>query len=198
MSSSPNYPFPSRTSMYWETCHVTYDQAVEMFNGQTATLKAMGHNPILSSNKLIRTEYPSRYEAQRKYSDETIKKSKVFEENLIKSKDSGSKGAQTLIDKINNEMTPSTEDVKNEQKPQVKKVGDGAETYTDERIPIMKKILSENNIVIRKDWDAKSAKSPLSPDWDFDSIVLHHAGNSFGCSNNIADIQNEHLEKYDD
>ena len=55
MSKPPgqSFPFPSRTSMYWETCHVTYDQALDMFNAQTATQQAMGKNPLVSSTGLL-------------------------------------------------------------------------------------------------------------------------------------------------
>lgn len=31
-----SYPFAQRGSAFWEKCHVTYDQAVDMYYDQTA------------------------------------------------------------------------------------------------------------------------------------------------------------------
>ncbi|MGF1806123.1 peptidoglycan recognition protein family protein [Aliivibrio sifiae] len=68
----------------------------------------------------------------------------------------------------------------------------------DTRAAIMNELLTDNDIIRRKDWHAKPSKNNLDYDWDYDSIVLHHAGNSYQCSNHVADIQIEHLKKFDD
>ena len=68
----------------------------------------------------------------------------------------------------------------------------------DGRAAIMNELLTDNDIIKRKDWHAKPSKNNLVYDWDYDSIVLHHAGNSYQCSNHVADIQSEHLKAFDD
>jgi hypothetical protein len=68
----------------------------------------------------------------------------------------------------------------------------------DGRAAIMNELLTDNEIIKRKDWHAKPSKNNLDYDWDYDSIVLHHAGNSYQCSNHVADIQAEHLKAFDD
>ena len=72
---------------------MTYDQAVEMFNAQTATQQAMGQNPIVSSTKVKRKQFSSVYEAQNEYSKTTIEKSKQFEESILQIQDSGNQRA---------------------------------------------------------------------------------------------------------
>ncbi|MBY7710933.1 hypothetical protein [Vibrio alginolyticus] len=49
MSKNPpprgrNYPFAQRGSAFWEKCHVTFDQAVDMFYDQTAMQQHLGHD----------------------------------------------------------------------------------------------------------------------------------------------------------
>ena len=124
--SSPSgrcFPFPSPTSMYWETCHVTYDQAVEMFYSQTATQQAMGKNPLVSSTKVNRTKYSSFLDAQKSYSKKTIEHSLKCEEELLNHKDMGSKCAESLVNIINNTNRPISIEGDNNE---VKKVGDDA------------------------------------------------------------------------
>ena len=112
--------------MYWETCHVTYDQAVEMFNAQTATQQAMGQNPIVSSTKVKRKQFSSVYEAQNEYSKTTIEKSKQFEESILQIQDSGNQSAKSLIERINNSYRPTSNGATDTEPTKAKKVGDDA------------------------------------------------------------------------
>ena len=64
----------------------------------------------------------------------------------------------------------------------------------ESRKDIMNALLADNAIIKRKDWHAKPSKNNLDYDYDYDSIVIHHAGNSYQCSNHVADIQTEHLK----
>lgn len=59
-----NYPFSSRNPASWSNCHVSYEQAVEMFYNQTATQQHMGHNPIVQSKVFRGIEYSTIEEAQ--------------------------------------------------------------------------------------------------------------------------------------
>ena len=75
MSSNPppkgrNYPFAQRGSAFWEKCHVTYDQAVDMFYDQTAMQQYLGHDPIVYSTVYKRVKYPSIFDAQKAYSQD--------------------------------------------------------------------------------------------------------------------------------
>lgn len=36
-------------------------------------------------------------------------------------------------------------------------------------------------VVTRSQWNAKPSKNSDGPDWDYHSIAIHHAGNSFSC-----------------
>ena len=128
MSAPPgrSFPFPSRTSMYWETCHVTYDQAVEMFNAQTATQQAMGQNPIVSSTKLKRVKYSSIHEAQVEYSKQTIEKSLDLEKRILEVKETGNQSAKSLVDHINSYDAPTVDGIKGSDETKTKSVGEDA------------------------------------------------------------------------
>ncbi len=72
MSKNPpprgrNYPFAQRGSAFWEKCHVTFDQAVDMFYDQTAMQQHLGHDPIVNSLVYKRVTYPTIFDAQRAY-----------------------------------------------------------------------------------------------------------------------------------
>jgi len=54
-----NYPFAQRGSAFWEKCHVTFDQAVDMFYDQTAMQQHLGHDPIVNSLVYKRVTYPT-------------------------------------------------------------------------------------------------------------------------------------------
>lgn len=135
MSAPPgrSFPFPSRTSMYWETCHVTYDQAVEMFNARTATQQAMGQNPIVSSTKIKRVKYSSIQDAQEEYSKQTIEKSLDFEKRILEVKETGNQSAKNLVDHINSYDGPTFDGIKGSDETKTKSVGDDADIYTDDK-----------------------------------------------------------------
>ncbi len=65
-----NYPFAQRGSAFWEKCHVTYDQAVDMYYDQTAMQQYLGHDPIVNSMVYKRVKYPSIFDAQKAYSED--------------------------------------------------------------------------------------------------------------------------------
>ncbi|MCY9845748.1 polymorphic toxin type 44 domain-containing protein [Vibrio caribbeanicus] len=129
MSHKPgqSFPFPSRTAMYWETCHITYDQAVEMFNAQTATQRALGHNPIVSTTKIKRVQYSSIQEAQAEYSKSTIEKSLAFEKKILEIKQTGNQSVSNLVDRINNAESATFDGILGSEATISKQVGDDAE-----------------------------------------------------------------------
>ncbi|GAD78204.1 hypothetical protein VAZ01S_150_00010, partial [Vibrio azureus NBRC 104587] len=149
-----SFPFPSRTSMYWETCHVTYDQAVEMFNAQTATQQAMGQNPIVSSTKLKRVKYSSIHEAQVEYSKQTIEKSLDLEKRILEVKETGNQSAKSLVDHINSYDAPTVDGIKGSDETKTKSVGDDAaapeiappKVFTkSSKLPHRERVLSESS-----------------------------------------------------
>ena len=149
MSVTPgrSYPFPSRTSMFWETCHVTYDQAVEMFHAQTATQQAMGQNPIVSSSKLKRVKYSSIHDAQAEYSKQTVEKSLDFEKRILEVKETGNQSAKSLIDNINSYKSPTFDGMNDSGQTQKKYVGDDAKTIETHGLVFAKSCETEHGCV---------------------------------------------------
>ncbi|WP_186810640.1 S-type pyocin domain-containing protein, partial [Vibrio sagamiensis] len=106
--------------------HVTYDQAVEMFNAQTATQQAMGQNPIVSSTKLKRVKYSSINDAQAEYSKQTIEKSLDLEKRILEVKETGNQSAKSLVEHINSYDSPTFDGIKGSDETKTKSVGDDA------------------------------------------------------------------------
>src|SRR6187402_2941854 len=58
--------------------------------------------------------------------------------------------------------------------------------------------LAGATFVVRSDWHASSIPESTPEDWDYHSIVLHHAGNSHSCSmpgtRQMHGIEQDHLQ----
>jgi hypothetical protein len=61
---------------------------------------------------------------------------------------------------------------------------------------VQEAIIKTHQIIRRAQWGARPPKARLEPDWDYDTIVIHHSGNS-GEKDPRA-IQAGHMMKYDD
>jgi len=52
-------------------------------------------------------------------------------------------------------------------------------------------------VVLSSEWDMKPPSKPMERDWDYKSLVFHHAGNSHGCgidpTKQMSDIETLHL-----
>lgn len=94
----PEYPFPHKRSMFWESpsTNITYDEAVAQYEGQPATDKKMQRNPVVSERGLIHqkqmTERKAQNEAAMKSFQES-QKAKAYDFPLVSKE---SKAAQAL------------------------------------------------------------------------------------------------------
>lgn len=48
-------------------------------------------------------------------------------------------------------------------------------------------IIDRAAVVERKNWGASAAVRPMEDDWNYRGIVVHHAGNSYGCADNAVE-----------
>ncbi|QPM88539.1 hypothetical protein [Vibrio parahaemolyticus] len=114
MSKNPpprgrNYPFAQRGSAFWEKCHVTFDQAVDMFYDQTAMQQHLGHDPIVNSLVYKRVTYPTIFDAQRAYTQDQNAFYQKKEQEQLALEARGIKAFKNMNDAIRSRLNP-TED----------------------------------------------------------------------------------------
>lgn len=63
---------------------------------------------------------------------------------------------------------------------------------------IRQAIIKAHNMVERTTWSKLSPKKPLDPDWDYDSIVIHHSGNNGVKNPRVIEQQHRGPKGYDD
>lgn len=102
-----NYPFSSRNPASWFNCHVSYEQAVEMFYSQTATQQYMGHNPIVQSKVFRGIKYSTIEEAQ-EVSTKTLNAEYLAKEQRdLTDENRGCTISKKLNDSIRNRIIPT-------------------------------------------------------------------------------------------
>ncbi len=103
------FPFPPRSSADWLACHITYEQAVDMFFNQTATQQSMGHNPIISTKVFRQVTYATIQEAQQVHTETMNAEYEAIEQRDLANENRGHKIAKMMNDHVRNRIVP-TED----------------------------------------------------------------------------------------
>lgn len=119
-----NYPFPSRHSMMWETCHVTFDQAVEMFFGQTAMQQHLGHDPLIYNRVYKKVTYPTIQDAQRAHTEQSLAFYQKKEQEQLALEARGIKAFKNMNDAIRGRLNPTEDGVANPLERPLKPMGE--------------------------------------------------------------------------
>lgn len=129
MSGNPppkgrNYPFAQRHSASWETCHVTYDQAVEMFYDQTAMQQYLGHDPVVNSLVYKKVKYPTIFDAQRAYTQDQNAFYQQKEQEQLALEARGIKAFKNMNDAIRSRLNPTEDGLANPLERPLKPMGE--------------------------------------------------------------------------
>ncbi|MCR9764530.1 hypothetical protein [Vibrio parahaemolyticus] len=129
MSGNPppkgrNYPFAQRHSASWETCHVTYDQAVEMFYDQTAMQQYLGHDPVVNSLVYKKVTYPTIFDAQRAYTQDQNAFYQEKEQEQLALEARGIKAFKNMNDAIRSRLNPTEDGLANPLERPLKPMGE--------------------------------------------------------------------------
>ena len=129
MSGNPppkgrNYPFAQRHSASWETCHVTYDQAVEMFYDQTAMQQYLGHDPVVNSLVYKKVTYPTIFDAQRAYTQDQNAFYQEKEQEQLALEARGIKAFKNMNDAIRSRLNPTEDGLVNPLERPLKPMGE--------------------------------------------------------------------------
>ncbi|EGQ7796279.1 hypothetical protein RG677_004802 [Vibrio parahaemolyticus] len=129
MSGNPppkgrNYPFAQRHSASWETCHVTYDQAVEMFYDQTAMQQYLGHDPVVNSLVYKKVKYPTIFDAQRAYTQDQNAFYQEKEQEQLALEARGIKAFKNMNDAIRSRLNPTEDGLANPLERPLKPMGE--------------------------------------------------------------------------
>ncbi|MER2497777.1 DUF3289 family protein, partial [Vibrio neptunius] len=119
-----NYPFAQRGSAFWEQCHVTYDQAVDMYYDQTAMQQHLGHNPIVNSLVYKRVTYPNIFDAQRAYTQDQNSFYQKKEQEQLELEARGIKAFKNMNDAIRGRLNPTEDGLANPLERPLKPMGD--------------------------------------------------------------------------
>ena len=119
-----NYPFPSRHSMMWETCHVTFDQAVEMFFDQTAMQQHLGHDPLIYNRVYKKVTYPTIQDAQRAHTEQSLAFYQKKEQEQLALEARGIKAFKNMNDAIRGRLNPTEDGVANPLERPLKPMGE--------------------------------------------------------------------------
>ncbi|MHC5783016.1 hypothetical protein [Aliivibrio fischeri] len=122
-----SFPFVPRQSADWLTCHVTYDQAVDMFFNQTATQQHLGHDPLVYSKVFRGVTYATIQEAQQVFTETMNAEYEAREQRDLADENRGCKASKILNDNIRNRIVPTE---------------DGLESLTAYRKPFGEKCVS--------------------------------------------------------
>ncbi|MCE7537908.1 hypothetical protein LZS90_18295, partial [Aliivibrio fischeri] len=99
-----SFPFVPRQSADWLTCHVTYDQAVDMFFNQTATQQHLGHDPLVYSKVFRGVTYATIQEAQQVFTETMNAEYEAREQRDLADENRGCKASKILNDNIRNRI----------------------------------------------------------------------------------------------
>ncbi len=129
MSKNPpprgrNYPFAQRGSAFWEKCHVTFDQAVDMFYDQTAMQQHLGHDPIVNSLVYKRVTYPTIFDAQRAYTQDQNAFYQKKEQEQLALEARGIKAFKNMNDAIRSRLNPTEDGLANPLERPLKPMGE--------------------------------------------------------------------------
>lgn len=129
MSKNPpprgrNYPFAQRGSAFWEKCHVTFDQAVDMFYDQTAMQQHLGHDPIVNSLVYKRVTYPTIFDAQRAYTRDQNAFYQKKEQEQLALEARGIKAFKNMNDAIRSRLNPTEDGLANPLERPLKPMGE--------------------------------------------------------------------------
>ncbi|MDA0120200.1 DUF3289 family protein [Vibrio sp. T11.5] len=119
-----SYPFAQRGSAFWEKCHVTYDQAVDMYYDQTAMQQHLGHNPIVNSLVYKRVTYPNIFDAQRAYTPDQNAFYQKKEQEQLAFEARGIKAFKNMNDAIRGRLNPTEDGLANPLERPLKPMGD--------------------------------------------------------------------------
>ncbi|KJY87790.1 hypothetical protein TW84_16045 [Vibrio neptunius] len=119
-----SYPFAQRGSAFWEKCHVTYDQAVDMYYDQTAMQQHLGHNPIVNSLVYKRVTYPNIFDAQRAYTQDQNAFYQKKEQEQLAFEARGIKAFKNMNDAIRGRLNPTEDGLANPLERPLKPMGD--------------------------------------------------------------------------
>ncbi|MGN2718097.1 hypothetical protein ACTFQF_13605 [Aliivibrio fischeri] len=99
-----SFPFVPRQSADWLTCHVMYDQAVDMFFNQTATQQHLGHDPLVYSKVFRGVTYATIQEAQQVFTETMNAEYEAREPRDLADENRGCKASKILNDNIRNRI----------------------------------------------------------------------------------------------
>lgn len=119
-----NYPFAQRGSAFWEQCHVTYDQAVDMYYDQTAMQQHLGHDPIVNSLVYKRVKYPTIFDAQRAYTQDQNSFYQKKEQEQLELEAKGIEEFKKMNDAIRGRLNPTEDGLANPLERPLKPMGD--------------------------------------------------------------------------
>ena len=119
-----NYPFAQRGSAFWEKCHVTFDQAVDMFYDQTAMQQHLGHDPIVNSLVYKRVTYPTIFDAQRAYTQDQNAFYQKKEQEQLALEARGIKAFKNMNDAIRSRLNPTEDGLANPLERPLKPMGE--------------------------------------------------------------------------
>ncbi|WP_240457242.1 DUF3289 family protein [Vibrio neptunius] len=119
-----SYPFAQRGSAFWEKCHVTYDQAVDMYYDQTAMQQHLGHDPIVNSLVYKRVTYPNIFDAQRAYTQDQNAFYQKKEHEQLAFEARGIKAFKNMNDAIRGRLNPTEDGLANPLERPLKPMGD--------------------------------------------------------------------------
>lgn len=119
-----NYPFGQRGSAFWEQCHVTYDQAVDMYYDQTAMQQHLGHDPLVNSLVYKRVKYPTIFDAQRAYTQDQNSFYQKKEQEQLELEARGIEPFKKINDAIRSRLNPTEDGLANPLERPLKPMGD--------------------------------------------------------------------------
>ncbi|MCW8348860.1 hypothetical protein MD535_22980 [Vibrio sp. ZSDZ65] len=119
-----NYPFAQRGSPFWEKCHVTYDQAVDMFYDQTALQQHLGNGPIVNSLVYKRVKYSTIFDAQRAYTQDQSAFYQKKEQEQLALEARGIKAFKNMNDAIRGRLNPTEDGLANPLERPLKPMGE--------------------------------------------------------------------------
>ncbi|MGN2698797.1 hypothetical protein ACTFQC_20975 [Aliivibrio fischeri] len=129
-----SFPFVPRQSADWLTCHVTYDQAVDMFFNQTATQQHLGHDPLVYSKVFRGVTYATIQEAQQVFTETMNAEYEAREPRDLADENRGCKASKIFNDNIRNRIVLTE---------------DGLESLTAYRKPFGEKCVSPLSLKVR-------------------------------------------------
>ncbi len=137
MSKNPpprgrNYPFAQRGSAFWEKCHVTFDQAVDMFYDQTAMQQHLGHDPIVNSLVYKRVTYPTIFDAQRAYTQDQNAFYQKKEQEQLALEARGIKAFKNMNDAIRSRLNPTEDGLANPLERPLKPMGEASKSIFEQ------------------------------------------------------------------